>query len=57
VSPPQDDGTCSELEGDDQGGRFWGKVLYGCLVFSGLFVLSGVVFGVVFGLLWAFSRR
>lgn len=61
MSPPQQDGTCC----DDGTGSpttrrrraFWARTLGGCVVFGGLFVLAGVVFGAVLAAVWAFCRR
>lgn len=58
MSPPQMDGTCSEEpEVDLAGRRGWARILACTAVFGCLFVLSGVVFGAVYVLVWACSRR
>jgi len=54
VTPPAWDGTCGPQEAVQ---RRWGRILARGALFGCLFVLSGVVFGVIYLLVWAFSRR
>lgn len=57
MSPPEQDGTCCDEDGQNgRGRRFWARILAGTVVFGCLFVLSGVVFGAVYLLVWL-SRR
>lgn len=57
MSPPVHDGTCCDEDGQGaRGRRFWARILACGAVFGCLFLLSGVVFCVVYALVWL-SRR
>jgi len=46
VSPLQNDGTCCE-EGSPETRRrraFWTRVLVGCFIFGGLFMMAAMIF-------------
>ncbi len=52
------DGTCcGEPDPDAPGRRGWARILACTAFFGCLFVVSGVVFGAVYVLVWALSRR
>jgi hypothetical protein len=54
---PEDLGSFErEAELEARGRRFWARILACGVVFGGLFVLSGVIVGAIYLLVWACRR-
>ena len=53
MSPPQDDGTCCDEDGEDRRGRrFWARILACGTLLGCLFLLSAGVFCAIYALVW-----